>query len=58
MVLTVPHAGEPHLISGLTLLKNSGDPIFTLSPSLTISLGLIPLKSVGRIATVSDFICC
>ena len=36
---TVPHPGEPHLTSGLTLLKNSGDPIFTLSPSLTINFG-------------------
>ena len=30
-----------------------GDPIFTSSPSLIISLGFTPLKSVGSMATVS-----
>ena len=38
-------------MDGFDLQWNKGDPILTVSPSFTKSLGLIPLKSVGSIAT-------
>ena len=52
MSLIIPHPGEAHLISGFILLKYNGEPIFTLSPSFTKSLGFTPLKSFGKTATI------
>ena len=51
MDLTVPPPGDGHVMDGFVLQWNKGDPILTVSPCFTKSLGLIPLKSVGSIAT-------
>jgi hypothetical protein len=50
MSLITPLPGDAHFTSGLSLSKNIGEPILTLSPILTINFGLTPLKSDGSSA--------
>ena len=45
---TVPLTGDVKRMRSLALLKNNGVPAFTLSPSLTSSLGVTPSKSRGE----------
>ena len=45
---TVPLTGDVKRTRSLYLLKNNGVPAFTLSPTLTSSLGVTPSKSRGE----------
>ena len=52
--LIVPETGDTILILGSFLLKKTGSPALTISPSLTESFGVNPKKSSGFSAYVEE----
>ena len=52
--MIVPETGDTILILGSFLLKKTGSPAFTISPSLTESFGINPKKSSGFSAYVEE----